>query len=39
MRDYREMARFFSGFRRVPRIVYPWDMINFRGLLVQAHAG
>jgi hypothetical protein len=36
MRDYREMARFFSGFRRVPRIVYPWDMINFRGLLVQA---
>jgi hypothetical protein len=36
MRDYREMARFFSGFRQVPRIVYPWDMINIRGLLVQA---
>jgi hypothetical protein len=35
VRDYLALARSFSGFRQVPRIVYPWDMINVRGLLVQ----
>ncbi len=32
---YLETARAFSGFRQLPRVVYPWDMINVRGLMVQ----
>jgi hypothetical protein len=34
-RGYLEILREFSGFRRVPPIVYPQDMINFRGILVN----
>ena len=35
VRGYLDMLRSFSGFRRVPSIVNPGDMINFRGLLVH----
>ena len=32
---YFRILSAFSGFRRVPSIVYPHDMINFRGILVN----
>jgi hypothetical protein len=32
---YFRILNAFSGFRRVPSIVYPHDMINFRGILVN----
>ena len=35
VRDYLSILRRFSGFRKVPEIVHPWFMINFRGLLVN----
>ncbi|MHB1557918.1 MAG: glycosyltransferase family 87 protein, partial [Isosphaeraceae bacterium] len=35
IRGYLATARAFSGFRQVPRLVYPWDMISLRGILVQ----
>lgn len=35
VRDYLDILRAFSGFRHVPLIVYPQDMISFRGLLVN----
>lgn len=35
IRGYLATARAFSGFRQVPRLVYPWDMISIRGVLVQ----
>lgn len=33
--DYLEILKGFSGFRQVPQIVYPYDMINFRGILAN----
>ncbi|HZW31552.1 MAG TPA: glycosyltransferase family 87 protein [Isosphaeraceae bacterium] len=35
VRSYLDLLRTFSGFRRVPSIVNPGDMINFRGILVR----
>ncbi len=35
IRDDLGILRAFSGFRHVPLVVYPQDMINFRGLLVN----
>jgi Glycosyltransferase family 87 len=35
MRGYLYILRSFSGFRRVPSIVNPENMINFRGILVN----
>jgi hypothetical protein len=35
VRHYFDILHTFSGFRHVPPIVYPWDMINFRGLLLN----
>jgi len=32
---YFRILSAFSGFRRVPSVVYPHDMINFRGILVN----
>jgi hypothetical protein len=35
VRGYHEILRSFSGFRKVPSIVNPYHMINFRGVLVH----
>jgi hypothetical protein len=35
VRQCLEILRSFSGFRKVPSIVNPYDMINFRGVLIH----
>ncbi len=35
VRNCLEILRSFSGFRKVPSIVNPYDMINFRGVLIH----